>query len=184
MRSALLVIGVVGMTACRGDPTPGAEVSPGVVLVEAVGRGAGRVDLLRKRLDDGRGEYAVVAGGKVIYGPTDRVVGLVATPPGRERSGYHLLEIDYGAPACRLWYRVIDLRGDRPLVSGDFGTCWRISAPPAERDGALRIQLFAERSGGSVVDFAYRDGAVAEVPASARPVAPPAPIAPTPAARP
>ena len=61
----------------------------------------------------------------------------------------------------------------RPLVTGDFGNCWRITGPPAEADGDLRFQLFAERSGASVVEFSYRDGMVAEVPGSTRPAAPP-----------
>jgi hypothetical protein len=184
MRIELLVLGLLGLAACQRELKPGAEVSPGVVLIDAVGHGPGRVELLRKRLDDRRGESTVTVAGRIIYGPTDRVIGVVAAVPSRERPAYLLLEVDYGAPACRLWYRVIDLRGDRPLVTEDFGNCWRLSAPPAEDDGALRLQLFAERSGGSVVDFSYRDGVVAEVPGSTRPAgqptagAPPAPSRP------
>jgi hypothetical protein len=171
MRRALLIIGLSGAVACQREVRAGMELSPGVVVQEVVGQGAGRVELLRKRLDEKRGEFTLTWGGKVIYGPTDRVVGVVAVLPSRERPSYLLLEIDYGAPSCRLWYRLVDLRGDRPLVTEDFGTCWRLSGTPFEADGALRLPLFAERSGGSLVDFAYRDGAVAEVPGSTRPSA-------------
>ncbi len=174
----LLIVGLLGLAACQREVKPGAEVAPGVVLVDALGAGAGRVEVLRKRIDDKRGEFTVVTGGKTVYGPTDRVIGVVAALPSRERPAWLLLEIDYGAPSCRLWYRVIDLRGDRPLVTEDFGNCWRISAPPVEADGGLRLTFFAERSGASVVDFRYRDGVAAEVPGSTRPVAAAAPVAP------
>lgn len=174
MRRALLMVGVSGLLACQREVRPGMELSPGVVIEDVVGQGPGRVELLRKRLDDKRGEFTLTWDGKAIYGPTDRVVGLVAALPSRERPRFLLVEIDYGAPSCRLWYRIVDLRGDRPLVTEDFGNCWRIAGPPTEADGGLRLQLFAERSSGSVVDFAYRDGAVAEVPGSTRPVPPPA----------
>jgi hypothetical protein len=184
MRHSLLVVGMLGLAACQREIAPGSEVSPGVVLVDAVGRGTSRVELLRKRLDEKRGEFTVVSAGKIIYGPTDRVIGLVAVLPSRERPSYLLMEIDYGAPSCRLWYRVIDLRGDRPLVTEDFGNCWRISGPPVEADGALRVPFFAERSGASVVEFGYRDGAVGEIPGSTRPAAPPASAAPDQPARP
>jgi hypothetical protein len=184
MRRALLIIGLSGLTACQREVKPGAEVSPGVVLVDAIGQGPGRVEVLRKRIDDRRGEFTVVSGARMIYGPTDRVVGVVAAVPSRERPSYLLLEIDYGSAACRLWYRVIDLRGDRPLVTGDFGNCWRITGPPTEVNGALRVLLFAERSGGSVVEFEYRDGAVTEVAGSTRPVASPTVAAPGPPSRP
>ncbi len=177
MRRALLLLGVLLAPACQREAKPGTEVSPGVVLVDAIGHGPARVEVLRKRLDDRHGEFTVVSGGRIIYGPTDRVIGVVAALPDRERPAYLLLEIDYGSAACRLWYRVIDLRGDRPLVTGDFGNCWRVTAPPVETDGGLRIQLFAERSAASVVDFLYRDGAVAEVPGSTRPATSPAPSA-------
>ena len=184
LRGAPFLALALGLAACQREPAPGSEVSPGVVLVDVAGRGDGRVELLRKRLDDKRGEFVVVTGGRVIYGPTDRVVGLVAAVPSRERPSYLLLEIDYGAPACRLWYRVIDLRGDRPLVTGDFGNCWRITGPPSEADGGLRVQLFAERSGATVVDLAYRDGSVGQVAGSIRPATPPAAAVSAPARRP
>lgn len=173
MRFALLVIGLSGLAGCRCDSKPGSEVSPGVVLVDAVGQGPERVEVRRKRLDDKRGQFTVVSGSQLLFGPIDRVIGIVAAVPNRERPSHLVLEIDSGTAACRLWYRVIDLRGDKPLVTGDFGNCWRITGPPAEADGALRFQLFAERSGASVVEFSYRDGMVAEVPGSTRPAAPP-----------
>jgi hypothetical protein len=184
MRLALLVIGLSGLAACQREAKPGTEVAPGVVLVDAIGRGPGRVEVLRKRIDDRRGEFTVVSAGTMIYGPTDRVIGLVAAVPGREHPSYLLLEIDYGSAACRLWYRVIDVRGDRPLVTEDFGNCWRITGPPTEVNGALRVELFAERSGGSVVDFVYRDGVVGEVPGSTRPVSAPAAAPPVQPPRP
>jgi hypothetical protein len=184
MRHALLVIGLSGLAACQREAKPGTEVSPGVALIDAIGQGPGRVEVLRKRIDDRRGEFTVVSGGTMIYGPTDRVIGVVAALPSRERPSYLLLEIDYGSAACRLWYRVIDVRGDKPLVTGDFGNCWRITGPPSEVNGALRIPLFAERSGGSAVEFEYRDGAVTEVAGSTRPVASPAPAPPGPRSRP
>jgi hypothetical protein len=175
MRRALLMVGLSGLLACQREVRPGMELSPGVVIEDVIGQGPGRIELLRKRLDDKRGEFTLTWGGKVIYGPTDRVVGVVAALPSRERPSHLLLEIDYGAPSCRLWYRIVDLRGDRPLVTEDFGNCWRLSGPPSEAGGAVLLPLFAERSGATLVDFAYRDGSVAEVPGSTRPAPSPAP---------
>jgi hypothetical protein len=171
-RVSLLLAGLVllGLPACRCGQEPGAAPPaeppyPRETLVEAYGQGPGRVELLHLQPAPRQDAFVVRQGHQVILEAPGRVIGLVAPVPSKEQPRFLLAELNHSGNKCPLWYRVIDLREGVARVSGeDFGTCWRIKGEPAELNGALRIELFADRGGGSTTSFWYKDGEVIKVP--------------------
>jgi hypothetical protein len=187
---AALALGflVVGAPACRCGgapapaPAPASPAWPRTTVIDSWGQGTHRIDLVRYQPSPRDDLFQLRHGDAVILDAPGRVIGVVAALPDRAQPRFLLAELDHGGNACPLHYRLVDLRGDLPRLGGEeFGTCWRLRGEPVEVNGAVRVELFADRAGSSSATAWITDGKAVLVPTVKAPSREPVKPSPAPA---